>query len=349
LVTGSMDGTVRTWDMGPGREGLTIQSGGARVVYSPDGRRLATDGFDRIARVWDAQTGDAVADLVGHSGGQWSLAWSPDSARLATASSDGSARVWNLAATQQAELILVGHGGVEDDPELATVRDIAYSRDAALIATAGWDGTARVWDAQSGRELHKLMGHMGLVVGVAFSPDGNRLATTGTDGNVIVWDTTTGALVLSWHSHEGANPDVAFSPDGTRLLTGANDALARVFDAATGELLFTLAGHRANIWSVAFSPDGHRVATGSADGTARVWDAETGTLLTSLPGSRGDVMGVSFSPHDGGAQLAVASSDGIVRVYLLEIDDLLALAHARLTRGLTLGECQTFLHQTQCP
>jgi WD40 repeat protein len=349
LVTASMDGTVRLWDLRPGAERLTIQSGGARVAYSPDGRWLATDGFDSVARVWSATIGDLVASLVGHSSGQFGLAWSPDSARLATASGDGSARVWRAAGGEAAELVLLGHGAALGDPDLATVRDVAYSEDGSRIATAGFDGTARLWDAQTGHELLKFIGHEGLVVGVAFSPDGARLVTTGTDGNILFWNTATGQQLLALHSHDGANPDLAFSPNGSRLLTGGSDAMARLWDADTGELVLTLSGHRAFIWGVAWSPDGRLVATGSADGTARVWDAETGALLSALPGSAGDVMGVSFSPQDGGAQLAVSSTDGIVRVYLLDTEALLALATARLTRDLTPGECQTFLHLPACP
>jgi WD40 repeat protein len=347
LASASMDGTVRIWDLGPGGEALALEAGGLRVAFSPDGARLATDGIDGTARVWDVETGGPLAALAGHGSGLWGVAWSGDGSRLATAGSDGTARVWAVQS-QEAVLVLRGHGaGMEDDPELATIRAIAYSADGSRIATAGFDGTARIWEASTGRELQRLEGHGGLVVGVAFSPDGSRLATTGTEGDIILWDTTSGAALLSWHSHDGASPDVAFSPDGAWLATARSDAVARVWEAETGRLVLALEGHRAFIWGVAFSADGRRIATGSADGTARVWDATTGAALLALAGSRGDVTGVAFSPRSG--DLAVASADGVVRVYVIDIDRLLALAQRRVTRGLTLGECQAFLHMVACP
>jgi WD40 repeat protein len=88
------------------------------------------------------------------------------------------------------------------------------------------------------------------------------------------------------------------------------------------------------------------VATVSPDGTAKVWDAHTGKELLTLyaPAS---LTGVAFSPN--GSQLAVGSSDGTTRIYLLHIEDLIALAKSRLTRTLTSEECQQYLHVDACP
>jgi WD40 repeat protein len=340
LLTASLDGTARLWDITPGQEALTLMANGNRVAFSPDGDRLATGGLDGIARLLDRESGEQLAALAGHEQGLFGVAYSPDGQRLATASLDGTAKVWDTVSTEEL-VTLIGHSHI--------IRDIAFSLDGRWVATASFDGTAKVWDAVSGEELLTLSGHDGLVTGVAFSPDGGRLATSSTDTTAKIWGLPNGELLLTLSGHTDAIPDIAFSPDGTRLVTGSNDATARVWEVETGRELLTLTGHTANIWSVAISPDGRLIATGSGDKTAKLWDAATGAELQTLPGSLGDATSVAFSPRDGGAELAVASADGFVRVYLLRLPELLALAHERLIRWFTPEECRRYLHVETCP
>jgi WD40 repeat protein len=244
--------------------------------------------------------------------------------------------VWDLA-TGARLLTLAAH--------TVGVRDVAFSPDGTRLATAGFDGLGRLWDAGTGAPLAELVGHEGLVVGVSFSPDGARVATAGTEGTARVWDASTGALLFAVESGTEGIVDVAFSPDGRLLATASADV--RLWDAASGAEVRRLAGHSAGVWSVAFSPDGARLASGSADGTAKVWDTATGALLQTLPAG-GEVRSVAFSPTDGGAHLAV-TSDGVVRLYRLRLEDLLGLAQTRVVRAFTEEECQRFLHLEACP
>ena len=361
----SFDRTARVWDVSPegSREWLTLARHGGwvrKVVYSPDGTRLATVGIDGTAKVFDAVTGQELLILSGHTDLVWDVAYSPDGKRLATSSLDKTVKVWD-AATGQALLTLskAGHGDGIVGGFYTGVLGIAFSADGTRLASAGADGTAIVWDAATGQELLTLSNHGVGLTTVAFSPDGTRLLTASdqdpaadipetaeSDATAKMWDLATGQEIFTliqpiriW--------GLTFNQDGTRFATGAFDGVLRVWDAATGQKLLELPGHTATIVDIRFSPDGRHIATGSADGTAKVWDAETGKELVTLTGHTGVVSGVAFSPD--GTRLATASRDGTMRVYALRLEDLIALAKSRLTRALTAEECQQYLHVEACP
>ncbi len=115
----------------------------------------------------------------------------------------------------------------------------AYSPDGTRIATASQDGTAKVWDAVTGKEL----------------------------------------MTLGEVNESNAVNQLAYSPDGTRIVTVHDDHTAKVWDLATGRVILTLAGHDNFVISVAYSPDGAHIATTSGDNTLKMWDAATGKEL----------------------------------------------------------------------
>jgi WD40 repeat protein len=140
-------------------------------------------------KVWDAQTGQELLTL---KGGAYSVAYSPDGKRLATGSGQGDVKVWD-GRTGQEMLTLKGQHS-------DAVLSVAFSPDGKRLASGGsYDNTKeartvqlKIWDAQTGQELHALKGHTARVMSVAFSPDGKRLASASEDKTVKVWDVQTG-------------------------------------------------------------------------------------------------------------------------------------------------------------
>ena len=311
LVTNSLDGTARIWDVDAGAPVAVLAGDDGSLFaagFSPDGARVATAGEGRSARIWDAATGEAIARCDGHTARILQLAFSPDGRRLATAGLDRTARICD-AATGAPLVALEGHR--EDG-----ILDVAFAPDGARVATAGRDATARLWDSTTGALLATLVGHGGPINALEFSPDGARLATASVDHDARTWDVATGALVAVLKGDDQRVMNLRYAPGGARLVTIGWSPTARVFDPESGALVRELkGGHGAGIMDLAFSPDGARLVTSSYDGSVVVWDPESGAQVERLVGHQADVWGVAFSPD--GRHVATAGVDSTARVWEL--------------------------------
>ena len=192
---------------------------------------------------------------------------------------------------------------------------VAYAPDGATLATAGGDGTVRIWDARTGQQQQQLTGHTGRggqVLAVAYAPDGATLATAGGDGTVRIWDARTGQQQQQLTGHTGPVNAVAYAPDGATLATAGGDGTVRIWDARTGQQQHQLTGHTGQVLAVAYAPDGATLATGGGDGTVRIWDARTGQQQHQLTGHTGPVNAVAYAPD--GATLATGG-DTTIRIW----------------------------------
>ncbi len=153
------------------------------------------------------------------------------------------------------------------------VMTAAFSPDGQRIVTASRDHTARIWDAETGREIATLSGHDLPVNTAVFSPEGSLVVTTSQDRSARLWDAATGRELTKLSGHRFIVRGAAFAPDGKQIVTWSTDRTTRVWDAATGRAITTLSGHTGAVYGAAFSPDGGRIVTASRDQTARIWSA----------------------------------------------------------------------------
>jgi WD40 repeat protein/energy-coupling factor transporter ATP-binding protein EcfA2 len=355
LATASRDGAVRLWDAATGALALTLPGTEAvvSITCSADGKTIATARAAPRGRgavqLWDAATGAerkaiALASPANHA------ALSPDGKLVATGSDEDGAALWNAETGALVAPLGAPHADAEEtrfspDGSLVLVRTVqqvsvhaartgalvaslagherpvlraAFSHSGAQIATTSADGTMRVWETATGKEIARLAPQVRgydkpvTLLAVAFSPDDRRIAVTAIDGSTRLVDPASGAVLHTLLHATASAESVAFSPDGTRVVTASRDHTAAVWDAAIGALVRVLGGHQGPVSSAVFLDD-HRVATASDDRTARVWDIATGPLVRMLAGHTISIERIAASKD--GALVVSASLDKTASVW----------------------------------
>jgi WD40 repeat protein len=169
---------------------------------------------------------------------------------------------------------LKGHSGI--------VTSVAFSLDGRFLATASFDGTAKLWDATTGKDLRtfgKAATQLSALLTVAFSPDGRRLAAAGANGLARIWDVGSAQELQILRGHSEMVYGIAFSWDGVHIATAGGDHNVKVWDAASGQELLSLPGHSTYVTGVAFSSDGKRLVSGAEDGTVQMYTMDVRELL----------------------------------------------------------------------
>ena len=270
------------------------------VVFSPDGAILASGASDETV-LWDAETQTNIAVLQGG----FSTSFSPDGTTLASGT---WGQVNLLDVTTGANIATLLHA--------ASVNSVSFSPEGTTLASGAGDGTVKLWDVATERNITTLDGHTDWVSSVSFSPDGTTLASGAWDQTVKLGDVATLQNIATL-PHTGGVHSVAFSSDDTTLASGADWGEVRLWAVSTGANIATLGGlwgleGGTHVISVSFSPDGTILASGMSGGTVKLWDVETGANITTL-GHTGGVHSVSFSPD--GTTLASGLSDGTVELW----------------------------------
>ncbi|MGA2254875.1 MAG: protein kinase, partial [Thermoguttaceae bacterium] len=318
------------------------------VDYAPDGKRFATSGWGGIVKIWDAkarpdarpkdarQAGDPkpLITIPANANCVFALAFSPDGRHLATGTNDrhGFIKIWDSTT---GALVKTLHGHAD------AVLSLAYSRDGKRLLSGSYDGTAILWDLESGT-AKSFKGHESWVFSAAFAPPAKegekeaRIVTASQDGMVMVWSIATQKPEPPFQGHTGPVYAARFSPDGRFVASAGYDKRILLWkpedvkpfdyevyrtDREPAPPVFdSLEGHTAGVSSLQFSPNGKLLASGGHDNTVCIWNVENRKLLKTLRGHAGRVRSVAFAPQlpDVEAQLLTGSHDQSAKVWNLK-------------------------------
>ena len=280
------------------------------LAISPDGQSAISGSFDSTAIRWSLTRNAAEQVLRFHSDAVNAVAWLRDG-RAATAGADGRIAIWTSEKTEP-DTVLEGH--------TAPIVALAASPDGAMLASASWDRTVRLWPLAGGAP-RVLDEHTQNVNGVAFAADGRAVISVSYDQNVRIWPlsgvqtpvvvampTPLNAVAVGGDGEiavggadgkiyfltaEGARAgevtavprpviSIAISPDGAQAAAASIGGAVAIIDRKARDLARTLVGPGLPVWSVAFLPDSRALLTGGADNIIRRWNASTGEPVDAV-------------------------------------------------------------------
>lgn len=351
VAVGNDPQTTSLWDVSPtgSNEVLTIAAHKGKIYdafYNPAGTLIASAGEDGMVRVWDAVTGDLLHSLPAQIDWVHFPAFSPDGQGLAAANQDGGVSVWDVTTGSEI-LKLTGDG--------SAFTAVTFSPDGTRLAAGGQGGIVHVWDAIAGERLTTINNiDKRAITELNFSPDGDYIFSYDWEGWYQAWKSDTGENLSVLSPVCAATLwDAETSPDGRMQAVAAFDGLAYVFHAVNGPeeepnyaRVQAFGGHEGNVTGVAFNEQSTILATSGFDGTVRLWAIDLGEEVSMLTDQNIPLEGVDFSPD--GRYVVTAGDDGLIRVIIVSIDELMELAHSRLSRDLTSLECRRYLHLLSC-
>jgi WD40 repeat protein/transcriptional regulator with XRE-family HTH domain len=342
LASASEDTTVRLWNL----QGccLHVLQGHTQSVFSvhfaPDQKTLVSSSNDTEVRIWDVRDGTCLRTLQGHTSGVRCVRYSPDGQLIASGCHDGSIRLWS--AHRSNHPLSKPSSSINPSPRILQghtdwVWDIAFSPDGRWLASAGRDGSLRVWSIQDGQCIHRLDGHKLDILALAISVDNQWLVSAGQDNTVRLWHLPSGQSIKTLRGYANGIHSLSLSPDDQLLASSRQDGTIQVWHLPLAGNLSLLRPYKtlssltrwlSSLTHLSFSPSrvgrvsppqtpspegmDQTLAINLHDGSIALWNIQTGHL-DQWSAHNASIWTVRFSPD--GQILASSSYDRTIKLW----------------------------------
>ncbi|MBL9124303.1 MAG: protein kinase [Planctomycetaceae bacterium] len=286
------------------------------ALCSPDGRLIASCGYDGTLRLWDTAHGRPLARVAAHSGEMNGIAFSHDGRLLASADDQGIVRIW------QTDSLLSDPGAAGTAGRTATpapfreikmpmiVWSLAFSPNDRLLAIGG-EGAVEVYDLEQPHSVRKWDGYLRGIRAIVFPHDGQVVFACHLD--LHSGDVASGGLSTFPVVHEHTVTCLAHAQHRELLASADSRGVVKLWDSSTREPIPCSIPQIERLDGLDFSPDDALLAVAGRDRAVELWDVATQTLQVRLLGRTATIWSTDFSPD--GSQIIAAGADGTVRVW----------------------------------
>ena len=243
------------------------------VAWSPDGKSLATAGFDYTVRLWDVGTRKEIKKLDGHTKLVLAVAISPDGKRVLSGSQDKTAKIWEWPVFSPTKTF-AGHPGA--------VQALAVKPDGKLVAAAA-GRSVKIWDLATGQTIKEVQGHDGDVQSVAWRGDGGGLATGDKAHGIRLWKADLNHEATIESPGEGVLA-LAYLPNNQQLASAGSDGLGRLWQLPA--IAPRTIDPKGAVDVFAISRDGTKLATAGGDKVIRLWNTADGKSIKEIADRR---------------------------------------------------------------
>jgi len=321
---------INLWSL-PEKKVIGLLKGRAHFLAIFNNDRFCLVSFDGsdVVKLWDFESCTEVAFFTGNS--LTGLALTQDEQHFLSTSHDGTVKIWSLAREEDRVLAFpeeISKMTVTDNLVIAshkndiTLRSIAENRELAILQghtqeityvivtddqrsllSASLDGSIKLWDLESGKELYAFTGNLEVQC-ITCSSD-SQFFLSSEDISLKLWNLTGKCLVKSVDLNSGIM-EMVVAPDGQHLITIHRSGKLSIRNLPG---LITVAEMREHVgigWGIAITPDGKTLVSCGDDKTVRMWSFEERRLLATLYGHSNSVVNIKLSRD---AQYAISASD----------------------------------------